>query len=157
MKTALIFDWYFKLQFESALTEVWLAKGDLAQSRAQAERFLRIALATAERTWQTLVWEVSARIAMAELDMARAHDCIAKGLSTMEGFELPVAAWRVHATAFELYQGSGDRDSSERHRALSHDTIMKLANSLPAEEVLLRQTFLSSPMVRRILVAGHEV
>jgi len=64
-------------------------------------------LATAEHTWQGLAWEMNARVAMAELDMTRAHDCVANGLSAMEGFEVPLAAWRVHATAFELYQNSG--------------------------------------------------
>jgi hypothetical protein len=121
-------------------------------TRLQAERFLKIALAAAERMWQALAWEVNARVAMAELDVPRARDCIAKGLSAMEGFEVPLAAWRVHATAFELHRDSGNRDLAERHLALSRETIMKLANSLPAEEPL-RRTFLSAPMVRRILDA----
>ena len=68
----------------------------------------------------------------------------------MEGFELPLASWRVHATAFEFYRNAGDRDSAERHRDLSRETIMKLASSLPAEEPL-RQTFLSAPMVLKVL------
>jgi hypothetical protein len=37
-------------RLESALTELWLAKGDLAQARTQAESFLEIALATAEHS-----------------------------------------------------------------------------------------------------------
>jgi tetratricopeptide (TPR) repeat protein len=141
--------WYWRLPLESALTELWLAKGDLAQARPQAERSLAIALATAEHTWQALAWEANARLALAELDLSRARECIARGLSAMEGFEVPLAAWRVHATAAELCQKSGDRDSAERHLGLSRDTIMKLANSLPAKEPL-RQTFLSAPAVRNI-------
>ena len=89
---------------------------------------------------------------MAELDLTRAQDCIAKGLSAMEGFEVPLAAWRVHATAFELYQNSGDRDLAERHLALRHDTIMKLANSMSAEDPL-RTKFLSAPAIRKVLGA----
>jgi tetratricopeptide (TPR) repeat protein len=150
----IVFAWYWRMPLESALTELWLAKGDLAQARPQAERFLKIALATAEHTWQALAWEVNARIAMAELELTKAHDCVAKGLSAMEGFEVPLAAWRVHATAFELYQNSGDRDLAERHLALSRATIMKLANSMSAEEPL-RQKFLSAPMVRKILDDGE--
>jgi hypothetical protein len=73
-------------------------------SAAQAERFLSITLQSAEHTWQALAWDVNARVAIVELDLARAQDCIANGLSAMEGFEVPVAAWRVHATAFELYK-----------------------------------------------------
>jgi tetratricopeptide (TPR) repeat protein len=152
---AIFWAWYGRMQLESALTELWLAKGDLAQARPQAERFLKIALATAEHTWQALGWEVNARVAIAELDLTRAHDCISKGLSAMEGFEVPLAAWRVHATAFELYQNSGDRDLAERHLALSRATIMKLANSMSAEEPL-RRTFLSAPMIRKILGDGEN-
>jgi DNA-binding winged helix-turn-helix (wHTH) protein/tetratricopeptide (TPR) repeat protein len=149
-RSAIIFNWFWRMRLESAFTELWLAKGDLAQARPQAERFLAITLETAEHTWQALAWEVNARVAIAELDQTRARDCIAKGLSAMEGFEVPLAAWRVHATAFELYQNSGDRDSADRHLALSRETIIKLANSLPAEQPL-RHTFLSAPMVRNIL------
>ena len=141
--------WYWRMPLENALTELWLAKGDLAQARPQAERSLAIALSSAEHMWQALAWEANARVAMAELDAPRARDCIAKALSAMEGFEVPLAAWRVHATASELHS-SADGDLAARHLALSRETIMKLANSLPAEEPL-RRTFLSAPMIRRIL------
>ena len=43
-----------------ALTDVWLAKGDVMQAGPEAERFLGLTLATAERTWQALAWETSA-------------------------------------------------------------------------------------------------
>jgi tetratricopeptide (TPR) repeat protein len=142
--------WYWRMPLEHALTELWLAKGDLAQARPQAERFLAITLPTAEHMWQALAWEANARLAMAEFDVPRAQECIAKALSAMEGFEVPLAAWRVHATACELDRHSGNRDSAERHLTLSRETIMKLANSLPAEEPL-RHVFLSAPRIRTIL------
>jgi DNA-binding winged helix-turn-helix (wHTH) protein len=150
-----VLDWYRRILIASALTELWLVKGHLARARSEAERFLTIALATQERTWRTIAWDVSARIAMAEGDLTGARHCLAEGLSTMEGFEVPLASWRVHATAFELHENSGNRELAERHLAFSRDTIMKLANSLPAEEVL-RQTFLSSRMVRKILSSASN-
>src|SRR6266849_5695468 len=76
-------DWYRRILIESAFTELWLAKGDLAQARLETESFLKIAMATEERTWRTLAWEASARVAMAELDLTRAQDYITEGLSTM--------------------------------------------------------------------------
>jgi hypothetical protein len=39
---------------EAGLTDLWLAKGDLTQARPEAERFLELTLATAERTWQAV-------------------------------------------------------------------------------------------------------
>ncbi len=68
----------------------------------------------------------------------------------MKGFEIPLASWRVHATAAELHQYSGNSELADYHLAISRDTIMKLANSLPVEEPL-RQIFLSAPIVRKIL------
>lgn len=148
-------DWYWRMPLERALTELWLAKGDLTQARPQAEKFLSIALATAEHTWQALAWEVSARVALEELDLTRARCFIAKSLSSMEGYEVPLAAWRVHRTAAELFKRVGSKELAERHLALSRDTIMKLANSMSAEE-LRRQTFLSAPVIRAILVERED-
>jgi len=87
---------------------------------------------------------------MAQRDFERAHECITKALSTMEGFEVPLAAWRVHATAAELYRGSEKSQEAEHHLELHRATILKLADSLPVEEPL-RKTFLSAPSVRKVL------
>jgi DNA-binding winged helix-turn-helix (wHTH) protein/tetratricopeptide (TPR) repeat protein len=145
-----IHDWHHRMLLQSALAELWLASGDLQQARAETEKFLDVTQQTAERTWQALAWEMSARVAMAELDITRGQDCIAKGLSTMEGFEVPLASWRVHAVAAELHERTGDNELAEHYLALSRETIMKLANSLPAKEPL-QKTFLADPVVRKVL------
>ena len=76
--------------------------------------------------------------------------CIAKALSTMEGFEVPMAAWHVHATAATLYDSTGTSALADHHRALSRSTIVQLATSLGAEEPL-RTTFLAAPAVCTVL------
>ena len=146
----LIFDWYFRMLLESALTDLWLTKRDPERARPEADRFLSATLMTAERTWQALAWEANARVAVAQRDFDRAHDCVAKALSTIEGSEVPLAAWRVQATAAELYQGEKDSHSAEHYRELSRATILKLADSLAADEPL-RKTFLSAPSIRKVL------
>jgi DNA-binding winged helix-turn-helix (wHTH) protein len=145
-----LLDWHCRLLLESTLTELWLAQGDLAQARPQAERFLQVTLATEGRTWQALAWEAHARVAAADLDLPRAQECIAQAVVTMEGFEVPLAAWRVHATAAALYARMGHSDVADHHRALSRTTILQLANSLPADEPL-RSTFLAAPAVVEVL------
>jgi hypothetical protein len=146
----IMMDWYYRMPLELALTEVWLGKKDLIRARQEAERFLNSATATAERTWQALAWEVNARVAMAEIDLKRAQDCVSRALVTMEGFEIPLAGWRVHATAAEVSQRSADSESSQRHREISRVTILNLANSLTPEDPL-RKTFLSALSVTNIL------
>jgi DNA-binding winged helix-turn-helix (wHTH) protein len=144
------FDWYWRLPLAAGLTELWLATGDRARARLEAERFLEMALATTERTSQGLAWELNARVALATQDHARARDCIAQGVSTVQGFEVPLAAWPVHATAADIEEASGNIEPARLHRNLSRATIMQLANSLPEHEPL-RQIFLSAPAVTRVL------
>jgi hypothetical protein len=146
----IMMDWYYRMPLELALTEVWLGKEDLIRARQEAEQFLNDATATAERTWQAKAWEVNARVAMAESDLTRAKDCVSRALGTIEGFEVPLASWRVHATAAEVSQRAGDTESSERHREISRVAILKLANSLAPEDPL-RKTFLSALAVSKIL------
>ena len=133
-----------------AMTEAWLSKGDLSEARVEAKEFLKVTLPTGERTYRALAYEVSARVAIAEQDLNRAQELIAKAVQEMEGYEVPLAQWRVHGTAAELHQRLGNRALAEHHRELSRTTIIKLANSLPADEPL-RETFLSAPIIRKIL------
>jgi hypothetical protein len=135
---------------ESALSELWLAKGDIPQARVQADRFLKGTLATAEHTWQALAWDTNARLAISDLDLERARECVAQALESMEGFDTPLAAWRVHATAADLAQRTGDAEKAMQHLKHSGATILRLANSLPANH-RLRATFLSATPVSRVL------
>jgi hypothetical protein len=145
-----IFDWYFRMLLESALTELALAKGDRPEARQHAAQFLKVTQATAERTWQSLAWATNARIAMEDSDPTRAEDLIRNALATIDGFEAPLAAWRVHAVASELYERGDNRGLAEHHRELSRATILKLANSLSTEEDL-RQTFLRAPLIAPLM------
>ena len=110
-------------------------------------------MATEGRTWQALAWEANAQIATKEGDHRRGQDCIAKALSTMDGFEVPLAAWRVHSAAAEVYERIGNKEREKHHLELSRATILKLADSLLPEEEALRKTFLAAPTVSKILAA----
>jgi hypothetical protein len=68
----------------------------------------------------------------------------------VQGFEVPLAAWRVHATAAHIEEESGKLESARFHRDLSRATILQLANSLSEQEPL-REIFLSAPAVAQIL------
>jgi tetratricopeptide (TPR) repeat protein len=144
------FDWYWRMPLAAGTTELWLAKGDGVRARLEAERFLDLALATEERTYQGLAWEINARIALTNRDHPRARDCIEKAVSAVQGFEVPLAAWPVHATAARIEEESGNLESARSHRELSRATILRLANSLPEKEPL-RKIFLSAPAVAWVL------
>jgi DNA-binding winged helix-turn-helix (wHTH) protein/tetratricopeptide (TPR) repeat protein len=144
------YDWYWQMPLAAGMTELWLATGDRIRARLEAKRFVDMSLATAERTWQGLAWEANARVALANRDHDRARECIEEAVSTVQGFEVPLASWRVHATAAHIEEGSGNLESARLHRDISRATIMRLANSLPEQEPL-REKFLSAPAVARVL------
>jgi tetratricopeptide (TPR) repeat protein len=146
-------DWYCRMMLQAALADLWLARGDLRQAKSEGEVFVTLACATAERTWQALAWEVNARIAMAVSEPERARDCITKALMAMDGFEVPLAEWRVHATAAELSEALGEIEVAQHHARRSRSTVVRLADSLPASHPL-RKTFLSAPRISAILAGG---
>jgi hypothetical protein len=127
--------------------------GFVTRARIEAAEFLEATLATDEHTYGALAYETNARLVIAEQHSSQAQDCLTKALESMEGFKVPLAHWRVHAAAFELHELLGNRELADRHRELSRATIMKLANSLPADEPLW-QTFLSAPLIRKVMDEG---
>jgi hypothetical protein len=82
--------------------------------------------------------------------VALAADDLAQALVTIEDVEVPLAAWRVHATAAVLNERTGKSGEADHHRALSRATMLPLAQSLPAA-VPLRHTFLLAPAVAKVL------
>jgi len=143
-------DWYTRMPLQAAFTELWLARGDVRQARMEAEKFLDVAMVTAERTYQGLAWEANARVAIDSQKWERAEECIANALSVIRDCEVPLAAWRVHGTAARLLDRACEEGLAENHREMSRSTIIKLANSLHADDTL-RETFLLAPAVRGVL------
>ncbi|HTB11670.1 MAG TPA: AAA family ATPase [Bryobacteraceae bacterium] len=142
-----LLDWYWRAPLHSALTEVWLKKGDMEKARREAQEFLKASLKTRERTFQALAWEANARVGIASQDHAAVEDCIGNALGLVGRWEMPLAAWRVHATAAEA---ATDPELSRAQWRLSAETITRLADSLSQSEPS-REIFLSAPRVRQIL------
>jgi DNA-binding winged helix-turn-helix (wHTH) protein/tetratricopeptide (TPR) repeat protein len=148
-----LLDWYWQAPLHSALTELWLKKGDVERARSEAKKFLKASLATRELTHQALAWEANARVAMISGDHQPVAEYMDKALSIVDRWELPLAKWRIHATAAEA---TSDPSSAREHWRLSAETIIRLADSLPTTEPL-RTIFLSAPSVRRILAMQPSV
>ena len=131
-----VFDWYRGMIVQWALTNLWLAQRDVARASADGELFLTQADATADHNWRALALEANARIALAKRDRPGAKALIERALTTIEGFEVPIAAWQVHRTA-------ADVTGATEHRKASRDIIHRLATSLEPHPAL-RQTFLGA-------------
>jgi len=87
---------------------------------------------------------------MAEKDWKGAEEKIETALTILPKFEIPVTAWRVHATRSDLYRQARNEAAAEAHRAQAETIILALANSFAPDDPL-RDAFLAAAPVRRIL------
>jgi DNA-binding winged helix-turn-helix (wHTH) protein/tetratricopeptide (TPR) repeat protein len=144
--------WFWRMMAHLGLSHVSLESGDMAKARREAELFLESALSTPNPYLRALAWEVNSRIAIAEQDWKGAQNHVKQALAVLAQFEIPLAAWRVHATAWDLYLHAKDNEVAETHRASAEAHIFTIANSFAPDEPL-RQSFLTAAPVRRILSA----
>jgi len=142
--------WYWRIWAEHGTAEALLSAGELAKARGAADRFLQSALRSSEPNIQAVAWEIHARVAAAENEPETARQSIAKALDVLERAEAPVAGWRVHRTAADLFSGQGDWETAAAHRSRAQELIRQLADSFPPDEPL-RESLLSAAPVRRVL------
>src|SRR5260370_2700776 len=95
--------WFWRMTAQLGLSNVWLASGDLAKARGEADAFLESALSTADPHLQALAWEMKTRIAIAEQAWEAAADHLLEALSILESFAVPGAPRPVHDTACDAY------------------------------------------------------
>ena len=102
-----------------------------------------------------LAWEMQARIGIVHQDWKHAEDSVHKALEILSRFEVPVAGWQVHATAWQLYRSTQESGKAESHREKARVYIFKIADSFVTGEPL-RKTFLSATPIVRIIHPSAE-
>jgi tetratricopeptide (TPR) repeat protein len=147
--------WNWRMTAQLGVSEAWLQSGDIENASFEADGFLHAALETADPHLRALAWEMQTQIAIFKEDWSRAEDCIHKSLELLRRFEVPVAAWQVHATAWRLYRSRQEYAEAESHRERAQEYVFKIADSFPKGEPL-RKSFLSAAPVARILNPSVE-
>jgi tetratricopeptide (TPR) repeat protein len=142
--------WYWRMQARFGVVKVLLASGKIEDAHEATGQILDAALSTDDPGLQTLAWEASARLAVAEKDGKGGEKSIRNGAALLERFELPTAAWRLDWTAYEFYQQAKNEKAAETHRKRAESCILKIANSFALDEPL-RATLLAAAPIRRVL------
>ena len=147
--------WAWRMTAQLGLSEAWLQSKDIERASAEADAFLHSALQTADPHLQALACDMQARIAIVKGDWASAQDCVHKALEIVRRFEVPVAGWQVHATAWRIYRSKQEYAKAESHRESSQACIFKIGDSFPQGEPV-RESFLSAAPIARILNSSVE-
>jgi tetratricopeptide (TPR) repeat protein len=144
-----LFHWRWRMRAQLASVETRLQAGDLENARREVDDFLQSAVSIMEPNLQAFGWEASARVAMAQKNRDRAWQDIESALTILNKFDLPVVAWRVHATASDVYRDAQQEAKADGHREYAQKEIMRLADSFEPNEPL-RASLLAAAPVRRI-------
>jgi hypothetical protein len=145
--------WYFRAHARLGVIEAWLLAADPGRARREVDDLLEGALRGGEPNVRALAWEMKSRVARAEQDFDGARTCIENSLGIVDEFDIPVTAWRVHSSAWDLYRDGADRERASVHRSRAKEVIMRIADSFEQEEPL-RVSLLTAPPVRRIFEKG---
>jgi tetratricopeptide (TPR) repeat protein len=145
--------WHWRIQAHLGITAALVRSGDMVHARLEAARCLESAQSTADPNLKALALEMNARVAFADHNLPSSRQHISNALAIVEEFDVPVAAWRVHAAACELCP---NEEEAERHRAIARETILKIANSFDADEPL-RASLLSAALVRPLFGSINRV
>ncbi len=142
----ILLDCFSNLWFHWACCEYWQALGDLGQARREAAELCAKAAPPPERTFLALGHRLLAEIAIAEQAWDEAQAQVSRALAVVEGAEVPLAAWRVYATAAELHRCKGHTVEVEAYRRRGAEVIQALADSL-GDNDLLRPSLLAHPLL----------
>ncbi|HEY9348318.1 MAG TPA: AAA family ATPase, partial [Inquilinus sp.] len=133
-------DWYFRLTLEWGMVGALIANGDHVTAHSRAKRLCDLAAQTDERTWQALAWEARARAALACGAASEAMADVVEAQAACEGVTVPLAEWRMHATAAMTYKATGEVRLARTHGRLGAAVRKRLAGTLPERDPL-RSTF----------------
>ncbi len=135
---------------EWGFVEAFLAAGNTAMADLHHQRWVAAAKRVGEVTWEGLAWEAGARIALTKNNIKEAKLRLSSAFSAIEGYEAPLASWKIYASAAEVESLLGNLRIAEMHRRMSAATVLALAHSLPDVDPT-RKAFLQSPRVRSVL------
>ena len=122
-----------RLKLQHARIEALLATHQFADALSALKVHQRFVHSTAERTYHALTWDLLARIHLANHDVNLACDATVAALKITHEYDLPLADWKVSATASVVYHSLGRYDDAAGYRDRGLAAIRKLAAELDGE------------------------
>ena len=103
-----------------------------------------------DRTFLALSHSLMAKVAIAAGDLQEARAQLPRAIAIVRNAGLPVAAWRVYATAASFYESIGDTNKAVEYRARFDGVAQSLAKSLAPDDLAARGRI----VLRRAAISG---
>jgi hypothetical protein len=118
--------WHRRLFARLGLAETWLATKNLALAVRGADALVTTFPDAATRIWRPALSKWPPALALATGKRKKAEEHLLKALEAVTVSEVPLAAWRVHATAWEAHKETDPR-RADSHRMRAEAVIHQLA------------------------------
>jgi tetratricopeptide (TPR) repeat protein len=145
------FGWLNEIRFDGALTEHWLARGDMPRAAGHARKLLAGAGPRAAHTYVATAHRALFEVAFQAGDLAGAESHVATALDEIRTHPAPLSAWRVHAAIGRLRAAAGDRGGARGAYREAAAVVRAIADGV--EDADLKGIFLGSAAVRAVLEA----
>jgi len=136
------------------LGQYWLARRQFGRAREQMQELCRLAATSGERTYLALGRQELAEAALAQRDLPAAERELSDALYAVDGYEVPLAEWRVCATAARTELARGRRVKADAYWTRSAAVLDRLAASLK-DDADLHRSFLAQPAVQTVRRHGR--
>jgi hypothetical protein len=131
------------------LGQYWLTRRQFGRAREQMIELCRLAATSGERTYLALGHHGLAEAAFARRDLPAAERELSAALRAVDGYEAPLAEWRVCATAARVELTHGRRAKANAYWTRCATILDRLADSLK-DDVDLHRSFLAQPAVQMV-------
>lgn len=127
-------DFTIYTQLYHCLGEYELLSGNLERARQRAKQLEIYARPAPDRTHLSIAYALHSRISLAEGQHSGARAYIEKAINIIEGGRLPLAAWRVHSAAADVYVSCGESDRAQTHRTLGANVLRALSSEFDVDD-----------------------
>jgi tetratricopeptide (TPR) repeat protein len=129
-------DYTIYAQLHHCLGEYSLQVGDIAEARASAAKLYEHVAQAPDCNHLAQAHALLARVALAAGDVEEARLQLSRALSTLDNFDMPLAAWRVYSAAAQVCDRLGEASESAKYRARFEGVIRTLAENFDPEDRL---------------------
>jgi len=129
--------------------QYWLARRQFGRAREQLQELCRLAATSGERTYLALGRQSLAEAALAQRDLPAAERELFEALHAVHGYEVPLAEWRVCATAARTELARGRPAKADAYWTRSAAVLDRLAASLK-DDPELHRSFLAQAAVQTV-------
>jgi DNA-binding winged helix-turn-helix (wHTH) protein/tetratricopeptide (TPR) repeat protein len=136
------------------LGQHWLARRQFDRACEDMREVCRLASTSGERTYLALGHEGLAEAALAQRDSHAAERALSEALHAIDGYEVPLAEWKVCATTARAELMRGRRVEADAYWTRSAAVLDRLAASLK-DDGDLHRSFLDQPAVQTVRRHGR--